>query len=139
MNNITDFIPQRAPIIMVHQLIESTPQHCVTSFLVDEGCVFVEAGLLREPGLIENIAQTAAAHAGYWAKQNNRPVALGYIAAIRKLMIAKLPQQNTVLRTTIEVVNQVMDVTIVQGRVEVAGEVICSCEMRIFIKGEQAA
>ena len=54
-------IPQKPPMVMVNSIIEASGTTTVTSFLVKEDNIFMEDGFLREPALIENIAQSAAA------------------------------------------------------------------------------
>ena len=43
----------------------------------------VDSGYFTEGGLMENMAQTAAARAGYLAKAENKPVSGGYIGAVK--------------------------------------------------------
>lgn len=131
---IEKLIPQRAPMVMIEELRESSETHAKTSLTIEASNLFVEKGLLREPGLVENIAQTAAAHVGHQCRSKNIDVPIGYIASIRNLKIAKLPEVGLVIATTVKVINQILDVTVVQGTVEQAGTFICSCEMRIFAK-----
>ncbi|HEY9006234.1 3-hydroxyacyl-ACP dehydratase [Ohtaekwangia sp.] len=131
---ITQYIPQRDPIVMIHNLVEVSDEHAVTQFAIDTDNIFVEDGYLAEPGLVENIAQTAAVHVGYQCQQKNIPVPIGYIAAVRELKIHALPKQNSTITTSIRIVNQVLELTIAQGKIEQDGQLLCSCEMRIFAK-----
>ncbi|HEY0656460.1 MAG TPA: 3-hydroxyacyl-ACP dehydratase [Chryseosolibacter sp.] len=133
--NITDFIPQRHPIVMVDDLVEASETHSVTQLEIRNDNIFVDAGTLAEPGLVENIAQTAAAQVGYQCFLKQIPVPLGYIAAVKSLSITKLPAVNSRITTSIRIVNQVMDVTLAEGIVKDGeGEECCRCEMRIFVK-----
>jgi hypothetical protein len=86
---------------------------------------------------VENIAQTAAMHVGYQCSLKNIPIPIGYIAAVKDLKIKSLPKQNTKITTSVKVINKVLDVTVVEGRVEQNENVLCSCEMRIFAKIKQ--
>ena len=131
---ILQFIPQRNPIVMVHELVEASDDHAVTRFSISPDNVFVSSGYFAEPGLVENIAQTAAVHVGYQCSLKNIPIPIGYIAAIKDLRIDGLPSQNSSIVTTVKVINKVLDITVVQGRVEQDGKILCSCEMRIFAK-----
>ena len=132
--DIIRYIPQRDPIIMVHELIEADDEHAVTTLTIEPNNVFVSNSYFSEPGLIENIAQTAAMHVGYQCAQKNIPIPIGYIAAVKDLKIQDLPKQNTRITTSVKVTNKVLDVTVVEGRVEQEGNLLCSCEMRIFAK-----
>lgn len=135
-NNITQYIPQRFPIVMIHDLVEASDTHAVTKLSVETDNVFVANGLLAEPGLVENIAQTAAVHIGFQCASKNIPIPIGYIAAIRNLQIKKLPPTGKTVQTTVTITNKVLELTVVEGRVELDGEVLCSCEMRIFARIE---
>jgi 3-hydroxyacyl-[acyl-carrier-protein] dehydratase len=133
-HNITQFIPQRFPIVMVHDLVEASDSHAVTRLLVEGDNVFVTEGNFAEPGMVENIAQTAAVHIGYQCFKKNIPIPIGYIAAIRALDVKKLPAIGTTVTTTVRITNKVLDLTVAEGKVEMDGEILCSCEMRIFAK-----
>jgi len=133
-HDITQFIPQRDPIVMVHTLVGADEEQASTSFTIEPGNVFLSNGYLAEPGLIENIAQTAAVQAGYHFTQQNMPVPIGYIAAVKNLKIVSLPKENSTIHTTVKITNKVLDVTVVEGVIEQDGNRVCSCEMRIFTK-----
>jgi 3-hydroxyacyl-[acyl-carrier-protein] dehydratase len=133
-NEILQYIPQREPIIMVHELMDAGDDYVVTQLMIEPGNVFVSSGFFAEPGLVENIAQTAAVHVGYQCAKKNIPIPIGYIAAVKDLKIEGLPPQNTLITTSVKVINKVLDITVVQGKVEQNGMLLCSCEMRIFAK-----
>lgn len=132
--DILPLIPQRPPFVMISKLLCSDERITRTSFLVTEENVFVEKGLFREPGLMENIAQTAAARAGYIARSGNLPVQVGYIGAVKNLEIAGLPGTGDELVTEIMIKDQVFDVTIITGKVWCRDSLIAQCEMKIFIR-----
>jgi len=134
--DILQYIPQRPPIVMVHWLLEATEDHAVTQLLVLPDNVFVAQHYLAEPGMIENIAQTAAVHVGYQCSLMGIPVPIGYIAAIKDLKVESLPKENTTITTTVTVLNKVLDITVVRGTIQQEGVTLCSCEMRIFAKLE---
>lgn len=133
-DSVLQYIPQRAPIVMIDALKSADEEHATTSLTILDENIFVENGVLKEPGLIENIAQTAAAQVGYVSKQKNIPVPIGYIAAIRHLEISKLPEVGSTIETTIIRKNQIMDIILIEGTTSQLNEVICKCEMRVYIK-----
>lgn len=133
-NDIQRYIPQRDPMVMIHQLVEASESHAITQLRIEQENIFVENSEFKEPGLIENIAQTAAAHVGYQCSIKDIPVPVGFIAAVRRLKIFELPKLDAVITTSIRITNQVFDVTVAEGKVEQDGRVCCSCEMRIFVK-----
>ena len=131
--DIISLIPQRPPFVMIDRLTGYNETIATTAFVVKPENVFVENGRLTEPGLVENIAQTAAARAGYIAKKENKPVQLGYIGAIKNLVIHALPFVNDELTTEISITNQIFDVTLVTGKISCKESLLASCEMKIFI------
>ncbi len=133
-NEIEQYIPQRSPIVMIHELAEASEEHAVTHLHVSSENVFVRDGVLLEPGMVENIAQTAAAQVGYIFKQNNLPIPIGYIAGIKDLVIHGQPPIESTIKTTVRVLNQVLDVTLVEGQIHLNDKLLARCEMRIFVK-----
>ena len=132
--DILKFIPQRRPIVMVHRLTSASDDNAVTQFDIESDNVFIDKGRFAEPGIVENIAQTAAVHIGYQCSQKNIPIPIGYIAAIKDLRVKALPLVNSSITTTVKVVNKVLDITVVQGMITQGDETLCTCEMRIFAK-----
>lgn len=135
LDDILRFIPQRNPIVMVHSLLEATDDYALTDFTIKPENVFIDKGRFAEPGLVENIAQTAAVHIGYQCSLKGIPIPIGYIAAIKDLRVLSLPVVNTKVKTSVKIVNKVLDITVVEGMVQGEdGVTFCTCEMRIFAK-----
>ena len=133
-NEIEQYIPQRTPIVMIHELIEASEEHAVTHLHVSTENTFVRNGVLLEPGMVENIAQTAAAQVGYIFKKKNVPIPIGYIAGIKDLVVHAQPPAGSTIKTTVRVLNQVLDVTLVEGTIHLHDQLLARCEMRIFVK-----
>jgi predicted hotdog family 3-hydroxylacyl-ACP dehydratase len=132
--NILSLIPQRSPFVMIDQLLACDELGSRTELCIAPENILVADGELSEAGLIENIAQTVAAGAGYTALKNNEKVSIGYIGAVKNLEITGLPKIGDIINTEVAVVNNVFDVKIVNGKVECRGVTIAKCEMKIFIK-----
>lgn len=133
-NHIADLIPQREPFMMVDMLVESTGTKSVTRFEIKPENIFVADGVFREPGIIENIAQTAAAGLGFISKSKGLPVSIGFIAAISNLKIISLPAVGITIETSVERINQVFDFIFVQGSVLANNNLIAECEIKIYLK-----
>lgn len=118
---------------MIDTLETCTAENASTTFTVQADNILVANGVLQEAALIENIAQTAAAHMGYTCQQENKPVPVGFIGAVQNLVIHSLPLVNDVLQTEIVVKNQVFNATIIAGSIVLNGKLIAGCEMKIFI------
>ncbi len=134
--NILSFIPQRPPFVMVDELLFSDEKITRSKFLIKADNIFVENGCLKEPGLVENIAQTAAARAGYISNLENKPVSVGYIGAIKNLVINGFPKINEEIITEITIENQIFDVTLISGKIIYNDLILAQCEMKIFITNQ---
>lgn len=135
--NIQELIPQRHPMVMVDMLIASDEVSTTTCFKVRGDNIFCGSGKLQEAGLVENIAQTAAARAGYISMQANKEIPVGFIGGIKNLHIHCLPEINTELYTTIQIIAQVFGATVAAGEVrDEHDRLYAECEMKIFI-GEE--
>lgn len=139
MEHISDIdilllIPQREPMLMVSGLQSASGQSITTWFQIEPENIFVEEGKFRESGLIENIAQSAAALNGYRAKIGGEPVKNGYIGAVKNLEIFHLPEVGVRLITSVEETHQVMDASIVEGEIWAGNQLIARCVMKIFIQ-----
>ena len=136
VENILAFIPQRPPFVMVDKVLSSDNIITTSTFLVKADNIFVENGVLKEPGLVENIAQTAAARAGYIAQTENKPVRVGYIGAIRNLLVTGFPKINDKIITEITVEKQIFDVSVISGKITCNETILAQCEMKIFITNQ---
>ncbi len=133
-DNLLGLIPQSFPMVMIDQLIISEEKLSKTRFQIREDNVFLEKGKLGEPGLIENIAQTAAAGIGYQYRSKNEPIPVGFIGAVQKLKIVKLPPVGAVIETTILETHSVINVSVIEGSISVDDSEIAHCEMKLFLK-----
>ncbi len=132
--HITEYIPQAQPIVMIDTLTYCEGTTTKTTFKIEESNIFVKNGILHEPGIIENIAQTAAAKAGYEVKKMGIAPVLGFIGAIKDLKIHAFPKVGELLETTIVIKAEVMGVTLIEGSSVCNGIKIAECEMKIFIQ-----
>ena len=135
-NNISSLLPQKPPFVMVDQLLHSDEMVTRSSFRITEDNVFTINGQFTEAGLMENMAQTAAARAGYMAGIENKPVKVGYIGSVKNLEIFGLPQTNDNILTEIKIEDQVFNVSIISGRVWCNDKLIAQCEIKIFMERE---
>lgn len=120
-------------MVMVDRLVEIGNQTTVTTFLIQEDNIFCEDGAFREPGLIENMAQTAAAGVGSKPGNSRGKAPLGFIGGIRKLKIDRFPKVGQEIITRVTVLHEVFDATIVQGEIFLNDLLIASCELKIFL------
>ena len=131
--DILSLIPQKPPFVMVDELLFSDDDHTKTSFTVAANNVFVINGAFSEAGLMENMAQTAAAGAGNMARIEDRPIDIGYIGAVKNLEVFELPVVNDELVTEVKVETRLLNIAVVTGRVWRNDTLVAQCEMKIFI------
>jgi len=135
--DLLDLIPQRAPLLMVDKLTYYDPQKAQTLFTVRDDNIFCTAdGRLEEAGLIENIAQTCAARMGYQEKteaHRSGVIKIGFIGMIKKMEFLRNPIVGEQLETTTLIVEEFFNTSLVEAKVEVAGETIAVCEMKIYL------
>ena len=138
MNNILDLIPQRVPIVMVDEFLGIDNNVSRTRFTVYNDNIFVNNGEFSECGLIEHIAQSAAARVGYIFKSKNLPIPIGYIGSINNFVIYQNPKVGEAINTTIEIIQEVFNITLIQAYCHIDGKEIASCRMKIFLENNEA-
>lgn len=126
-------IPQKHPMVMVDKLIRADGGIVETTFLIREENVLCDNGTFTEAGLVENMAQTAAAGVGSNAGLSGNEPPVGIIGGIRNLKILRFPVHGDELLTRITVEHEVFDASIVFGEVFLLGELIASCQLKIFL------
>ncbi|MFT4022219.1 MAG: 3-hydroxyacyl-ACP dehydratase [Flavihumibacter sp.] len=133
-DHITTLIPQRAPFVMIDALEYHADGKTGTRFSIRNDNIFLRGGRLETAALIENLAQTAAASAGYEAVLSGKKVKIGFIGAISKLQVHGEAVAGDLLETEITQLQQVMNVTMVSGSVRCGGKALLSGEMKIFLQ-----
>ncbi len=130
---IGKLIPQKAPFIMVDKLLHFEDRKVVAGLTISEENIFTKNNKFTEPGLIEHMAQSVALYTGYqfFLKKEDAPT--GYIGAIKKAEVLKLPSIGKELVTTVIILHDIMGVTLVAAKTECDGEIIASSEMKTVL------
>jgi len=131
---IKALIPQREPMLLLDVFYDATETEAETGLTVSEDNLFCWDGWLKEPGLVEHIAQSASAFAGYKAKLANRQTPLGFIGEVRKCRIHFLPKVGDELRTTIRILTEVLGVSLLSAETKANGATVVQCQMKIFVQ-----
>lgn len=135
--SITDFLPQRPPMVMVDGLLSSDEKQTISLFMPGIDNLLCLDGYFTEPGLIENMAQTAALRAGWESAKKREEVATGFIGAVKNFRLHRLPLADEQLTTTITVTQMVWQMTRVQATVHAGGQIAAEAELSIFTLTEQ--
>jgi len=118
---------------MVDCIYECDEKYVRTGFTPGAENIFSEEGFFTEAGLIENMAQSAAAGTGYYYSLKNKPAPIGFIGAIKDFKLTTLPETDDALVTEVNIVAEVMNATVIKTRITRNNEEIASCEMKIFL------
>ena len=130
---IKELIPQREPIIMVDAILEYEESKGVGGLMVSEDCIFVENNTLKEPGVLEHMAQTVALYTGYEYYLKNMQAPVGYIGSMKNVEILRLPKIGKKLVTTATILHEIMGVTLVNIETKVDEKIIAFGEMKTVI------
>ena len=132
-STIGQYLPQSPPMVMVGKLLLAEEKKTITSLVIREDNIFCSEGCFREPGLIENMAQSAAAGTGYRSRKEGKDPPVGYIGGIRDIRILDLPRIGEEITTEVTVIHEVFDALVVSGKVFLDNRCIASCELKIFL------
>lgn len=133
--DIHEILPQREPFIAIGRLLHFDMKTTITATDVDDNSIFVADGKLTAAGIIENIAQTCAARIGYINKYIlKKGIQIGFIGAIRNLDINRMPEVGDTVITTIEVMEEIFGMTLVEAKMKSGSDIIATTEMKIAIK-----
>ncbi len=120
---------------MVDKLVRAEEGIVETIFLITNDNVFCDNGIFTEAGLVENMAQTAAAGVGSKPDLSVKKPPIGFIGGIRNLKILRFPASGDEIQTRITVEHEVFDASVVLGEVFLNNELIASCQLKIFLIG----
>lgn len=131
-----DLIPQKSPFVFISSLEQVSSTHSVTKFIVPENNVLCNNLQLTAAGLLENIAQTAAAKAGYECKLQGKKIPIGFIGDVREFSFSLLPTVGNEIETEITITHTIFNVSMIKGSVKLFGTPIANCTMKIFTEPE---
>ncbi len=134
--DIHRLIPQRPPIVMVDKFFGIEENCSFSGLTIAPDNLFCEDGKLQEAGIIEHMAQSAAARVGYIYTEKGEKVPLGFIGGIDKLHIHRLPEAGSELITEVIVIQEVFDITLIGAKTQAGDQLIAECRMKIYLKKE---
>ena len=132
---ITQYIPQRPPFVMVDHLLMYNPEEAYTCFLLTEDNPLLNGETFPVGGLVENVAQSCAAWIGKILTDRGLPIRLGYLGAVSGMNVEALPHVGDTLFTTIQVLDAVEDITMVEASVRTAHHrLLATLKMKIVLQ-----
>ncbi len=133
-NKLLELIPQRPPMVMIGELVYVDEIKAISTLRVSSDNLFVESGQMTEEGMLENVAQTCAAMAGYANRSEGRPIQKGFIAGVKEVRVVRRAAVGSDIKTTVELAMEVLSMRIFKGKVEDVNGTCVDCEMRIFLE-----
>ena len=132
--DVLTLLPQRRPFVMIDALTHFDAVVTTTVFTVREDNIFLEDGELNPCAIVENIAQTCAARMGYInGYLNKESVKLGFIGSVKNLNVFRTPLLGDTLTTSIKVMEEVMQLTLVEAEVKIGEKTVATAEMKIAL------
>lgn len=132
--DICRLIPQRKPMVMVDEFEATADNTAATALSVRLDNLFtLPDGTLAETGLIEHIAQSAAALAGYQSLGSGQP-RIGLIGEVKHFECQRRPKAGERVETSIAFGLVLGNVTLVRGECRVDGEPIATAQLKIFMQ-----
>ena len=134
--DIERLIPQRDPVRMVDRLEEAHGDEARTAFRIPADCLFLsDDGRLEEAGLVEHIAQSASALAGWRAREAGATdPPMGYIAEVRDFRCHHRPAAGDELRTVVRLGAEAEGVTLLHGETRTGDTLVAETQMKIFVQ-----
>lgn len=129
---IRELIPQKEPIIMVDSLLYFDDGKVISGFKIKKNNIFLNKNVFTESGLIENMAQTVALYTGY--KFRNEVPKIGFIGAIRNLIIYELPKLNDIITTEINILHDIMGIVLIKGITKNNNKIIMEARLKTALK-----
>ena len=136
--DILTIIPQRHPFVMIDRLQYHNDTETSSSFFIKKDNIFCENELLREGGILENIAQTCAARIGYINKyEKHEKIKIGLIGSVKDFVVNRMPAANSTIFTKIRVMSEVFAITLIEAEVTDNDGVIAHCEINISLTDKE--
>jgi len=135
-DDIKRLIPQRKPFIMVDGFEGSDDNSAVTTLSVCPNNYFIlPDDTLSETGLIEHLAQSCSALAGYQVlSQGLEYPPVGLIGEVKRFNCLRRPRVGERIRSTITFGMTFGNVTVATGQAFVDEEMIADIKLKIFIQ-----
>ena len=131
---LLDLIPQRPPMVMLDELVEVKDDSAVSRLTILPQNILVDNGFFVEEGMLENVAQTCAAMAGFQRLSANEEIQKGFIVGIKDVVVHRRPQIDKTITTSVKTVMNVMNMKVISAHVRDKDGECLDCEMRIFLE-----
>ena len=135
--DVQNIIPQKHPFVLVGELLSIDEKTTRTNFKIPKNHILLINNELPSSALIENMAQTAAVRAGYFAKAQNSKPKTGFIGSIKNFEVYRTAKSGEILTTTITNTNEIFNASIVEGKIFCQEQLVAKGELKIFLIDEE--
>lgn len=135
---IKELIPQRPPFVMIDKMLSFDKNVTETQLEIRADNIFCKDGKLMAEGLMENIAQTCAARIGYVNLSKNEAVKIGVIGSVSNYEVFRLPKVGEVIITSVEVIEELLQITLVNAVVKCGDQTLAQATMKIALMDEDS-
>ena len=135
---ITELIPQRPPFLMVDRVLASSEEDTETVFEIREDNILLNRERLSAAALIENMTQSCACRMGCRSVNEDKPIRIGVIGAIKNCDITRLPVLGETLHTHVCILEEVLHLTLAHVVVKVEDETIATSLVKIAMTDIEA-
>ena len=130
--DIESLIPQRPPIKMIDVFEYEDENTGLSELSVVADNIFVEDDTMMAEGILEHVAQTAAALIGYRRKMAGMEVNIGVIGDMKHCSFdSELPKTGETIKTRIGIVSQLGNITMIESLSQVDGRTMAQCRMKL--------
>ena len=133
--NPLELIPQRPPMVLVDRF-EGIDAEGVstTGYTVEPAGLFVAGGRMSECGIIEHMAQSAAARIGWCCRAEGRPVPVGFVGAVSRLAHPARPRPGLQLPTRRPNVLEIGPRSLAAVRTAADGRPLAEGNLKIYLQ-----
>ncbi|AUS05976.1 ABC transporter permease [Pseudotamlana carrageenivorans] len=141
--DIQNFLPHRAPFLMVDKVISIDDEHVSTAFTIRTDDIFVVNGVFSEVGLIENAAQTCSSIVGKSYFDDNDVEGkgtklIGFISAIKSVKVVACPKVGETILSNAKLLSRFdaddYSICTLSCAVLSSNKELLSCVLNLFIQ-----
>ena len=124
---------------MVDKVLSCNLSEAITQLIVCEDNIFLDDNRLSPAGMLENMAQSCAARMGCVNRMHNEAIKIGFIGDIRDFTILRQPLCHDILRTRVQIIEEVFNLTLAFVTIYLGEEPIATARMKIALTDMEAS
>lgn len=127
-------VPHRPPILLVNSIIDFKGETGIIETVIEPDNIFLGAdGSLPEVAMIEILAQASAAVKGYSDLKQGNDIKKGFLVDIRRTIFSGKCYKGEVLHSSIEIAKSFSGFSVVNGRLDRAGDELATGTFKLWV------